>query len=42
MQVSYEEFAKFTGYKKPHRLMRLNCNLYLEPMPCDCTRTRSN
>lgn len=41
MKVSYKEFAKFMGYKKPHRLMQLNCNFYLEPRPCDCTQARA-
>ena len=41
MRVNYKEFAKFMDYKKPHRLMRLNCNLYLEPMPHDNTRARA-
>lgn len=41
MKVSYKEFAKFLGYKQPHYLMRFNCNMYLEPMPYDCTRARA-
>ena len=41
MKVSYKEFAQFMNYKEPHRLMRLNCNFYLEPVACDCTRVRA-
>ena len=41
MKVSYKEFAKFLNYKKPHRLMRLNCNFYLEPTPYGDTRARA-
>ncbi len=41
MKVSYKEFAQFLNYKKPHRLMKLNCNFYIEHTSDICMRARA-